>query len=588
MGQLPFELRREFAKGNLVLFVGSGFVRNYLPAMPTWNTLLRSVFQSLTGDPKEIFRYCEPVFDAEGNRLIPSGEYLKLAQKFELAREHTNKSSSGTSSMHAVPSIHRQIATLLHNRYSHKALSGLQNTYYLQCRDADLPLNAWITTNYDTFLEDTYFLPSSEVTVLARPVQSADFRGNFVDAKLLLKIHGCLTKETPEDSIVITEEDYYRFLRQDRYMINKLYTLFCERTVVFLGYSLSDPNIQFIYHDFLFDHQSRSADDKGVSSRFSNIRLAFFVSNKKPPDDQRIYFRQKRIMYVECEIEQFFKELLETHTTNLQHRKDIRSRINENADLYNALYSSIDWNVNPTTFSTEITERLALLTRLLDLVEFYENAILAAGQFGAAIEPFEHNRLVGTVHGFFKLADVWCNEALSQDQTDVLELVIGFAGRIPVSDSWMFHEMLRTVNRWLRSFVRRELKIFIHTFCDLLFNYDGAFHKWDDYTFLLEEYVLTTPLFPVMEEHYKKRVANGLYRQLMLCGRSVGDSWYTTEKVYSVWPQFNSDAWQYLKAEVEKHAMKGDDNEVLYSNKDQAILHHLAPGADFKQFHPRR
>jgi len=142
------------------------------------------------------------------------------------------------------------------------------------------------------------------VRVKGRPISG----GNFVDAKLLLKIHGCVTKDLPEDSIVITEEDYYRFLRQDRYMINKLYTLCCERTVVFLGYSLSDPNIQFIYHDFLFDHQTHSGNDKaGVSSRFSNIRLAFFITNKKPPEDQRIYFRQKRIMYVECEIEQFFK-----------------------------------------------------------------------------------------------------------------------------------------------------------------------------------------------------------------------------------------------------------------------------------------
>ena len=58
---LPYELRDEFVKGNLVLFIGAGFVRNYINGMPLWSDLLKKVFASLSGPPDEIFKYCDYV-----------------------------------------------------------------------------------------------------------------------------------------------------------------------------------------------------------------------------------------------------------------------------------------------------------------------------------------------------------------------------------------------------------------------------------------------------------------------------------------------------------------------------------------------
>ncbi len=136
-----------------------------------------------------------------------------------------------------------------------------------------------MTTNFDTFLEDTFFeegLRNGTDMLLSRPIRNVDFAGVTGGGRTLIKVHGSvLTNSEPAGSIVITEEDYYRFLRSDRYIINKLYTLFCERTVIFFGYSLSDPNIQFVYHEVLFDQKAGGSPEDSHS--FSQIRPSFFV-----------------------------------------------------------------------------------------------------------------------------------------------------------------------------------------------------------------------------------------------------------------------------------------------------------------------
>src|SRR5262249_42509840 len=145
---------------------------------------------------------------------------------------------------------------------------------------------------------------------LKRPIQNLDFGQSAGAIQTLFKIHGCVQSE-PQKSIVITEEDYHRFLRQDKYIINKLYTLFCERTVVFLGYGLNDPNIQFIYHEVLFDQ--KTLGEVGENESFSQFRPAFFVTERAATEQDKAYYRHKRIRYVDgYSIERFFQELVET------------------------------------------------------------------------------------------------------------------------------------------------------------------------------------------------------------------------------------------------------------------------------------
>lgn len=64
----------------------------------------------------------------------------------------------------------------------------------------------------------------------------------------IYKIHGCCSSP---NSLVLTASDYENYRKKNPYLSSKLLTLFIERPVLFLGYSLSDPHISEILQEII-------------------------------------------------------------------------------------------------------------------------------------------------------------------------------------------------------------------------------------------------------------------------------------------------------------------------------------------------
>jgi len=93
-----------------------------------------------------------------------------------------------------------------------------------------------VTTNYDPLFERAY---GDRVVVISRD-EDLPQSTEYPDKTILLKIHGDITQP---DTIIITSEDYKNF-DSDTIVWNKIRTLLAEYSVVFIGYSLHDPNVE--------------------------------------------------------------------------------------------------------------------------------------------------------------------------------------------------------------------------------------------------------------------------------------------------------------------------------------------------------
>ncbi|MBU1746439.1 MAG: SIR2 family protein [Chloroflexi bacterium] len=204
---IPRELVDQLARGNGVLFVGAELSQG--ARLPGWNDLLT------------------PLADSIGLPAHLRADPLKIAQYYETARgrqalvshvvEQTDTTGKGPTDNHR--------------------------------RLARLGIRTWMTTNYDDLLEQTLREARERYIVVVRdenlPYVSAD-------AVTLLKLHG--DRQQP-GTIVITEQDYRTYFRSFPQVKVKLTGLLLEKTFLFVGYSVNDPDFNQIHAEIAYDLQ---------------------------------------------------------------------------------------------------------------------------------------------------------------------------------------------------------------------------------------------------------------------------------------------------------------------------------------------
>lgn len=182
--------------------------------------------------------------------------------------------------------------------------------------------NMIVTTNWDNQLENIY---DDLINVVVRKDKSPQVSST---GKNLFKIHGDVGRPS---SIVVTQSQYFSFQRENTYLNRKIYTLFSEASPIFLGYSLTDPNIGFLY-DEVYAHLGEEKPPAYM--------VVHPTVEDKVLEESKLLFSDKNIHLIKAEIGEFledlsneFREYKKSTKRFFVEHTNIESRLKEIVDL---------------------------------------------------------------------------------------------------------------------------------------------------------------------------------------------------------------------------------------------------------------
>ncbi len=222
------------------LFIGSGLSRRYLNA-PDWEGLLRKVCElAFDGD-----EYAFPGYMGRAKTAVDRGEASSLYPYVAtIMEDDVDKELLSGDRFSGFRLRHRD--ALLDKASPMRVLvSEIVGSYgFVDCPETESlraagleKVSGIITTNYDSLCETLF--PEFECYVGEEDLLFRD--PSF--AQEIYKIHGSANDPS---SMVLTEADYMRFSKKEKYLAAKLLTIFAEYPVIFLGYSLQDENVRSI------------------------------------------------------------------------------------------------------------------------------------------------------------------------------------------------------------------------------------------------------------------------------------------------------------------------------------------------------
>jgi hypothetical protein len=215
------------ANSSPYLFVGSGFSRRYI-GLPDWAGLLKNF-------AKDSIHFSRLKANANGD--LPTTATL-LAKDFsdrwwEEPRYEESRKKVGELMVTENSPLKYEISEYLRS----KSLSEIDGLSHEINSLKNTNIDGIITTNWDCFLERIF----PEYTVYGS--QSDLIFSNIQGISEIYKIHGCSSNP---DSLVLTSDDYSAFNELNPYLASKIITIFMEHPIIFVGYSISDKNIQNI------------------------------------------------------------------------------------------------------------------------------------------------------------------------------------------------------------------------------------------------------------------------------------------------------------------------------------------------------
>lgn len=258
--KFPKPLFEDIFYGKCLPFVGAGFSINgktLNESMPDWNTL--------------------------SERLIDIGNLLTKRDSLKIASEFEKKFGR----VQLIETIRRALLIDdIEPGLAHKAFS-------------ELPFDTIYTTNFDLLLEDSFSIIKKPYRSLVGELQIPFFGGPLTTN--IIKMHGDLRHE---EHIIITKEDYEKYLDQYPVIATHLSAMLITRTALFIGYSLSDPNFKHIrnvvrsrlgkFERMAYVVEFNQSEEQIEKAYNDNIHIINIVSRKNESKDKKLeeFFRE--------------------------------------------------------------------------------------------------------------------------------------------------------------------------------------------------------------------------------------------------------------------------------------------------------
>jgi hypothetical protein len=204
MTNFPLELARKLANKQVILFVGAGVSMSL--GLPSYAALIRDLGEQVGFD---------------GDIYHGFGDYLTLAEYYHLHKK-------GLVSLQAYLRLKwkRSQKEVLASPV-HKAL-------------VELGCDLIYTTNFDSFIEQAY----RGMNRPCRAIRSVKDLVNLQDGRThVVKLHGDLRSPS---TMVFTESSYFERLSFESPLDVKLRSDALGKSLLFIGYSLSDINIRYL------------------------------------------------------------------------------------------------------------------------------------------------------------------------------------------------------------------------------------------------------------------------------------------------------------------------------------------------------
>lgn len=222
-----FKIILKNRKGAPFLFLGSGFSRHYL-GTPQWDGILQMFA------PHKLAQYYSKL-DTKSLIKVATAIAKDVTDDFwSLDDEDEFKKENQDSIVDASSVLKIKISQYLKKQSLKEFPSEYEDEIHMLER---LCIDGIITTNWDDTAERLFPKFTSYIG------QEQLIFSSTYSVGEIYKIHGSFEKP---QSMILTEQDYEGFDKKNPYLAAKLITIFIEHPIVFLGYSISDTNIQEI------------------------------------------------------------------------------------------------------------------------------------------------------------------------------------------------------------------------------------------------------------------------------------------------------------------------------------------------------